>query len=214
MIEYPYFMDKENNFSWEIFMAKLVFILLTIVIIGKLFYLQVNQHDYYKTLAMSTHEIYQKIHPKRGQIYFQDSRTGENYPVAINRWYYQLYAVPTEIDKNEIITTTEKIAELLQLDEEKKETLRIKLSKENDPFESLARKVSEETMQKIEELRLKGIYKSSEMYRYYPENSLGSTVLGFCNMDNDGNMRGNYGVEGYWNSALSGKAFPDKALFQ
>ena len=198
------FNNSENN-SLELRFLSGFFILVVIVIVGKLFYLQVNQHDYYKTLALSTHEIYQKIHPKRGQIYFQDSRTGENFPVAINREYYQLYAVPTEIVKNDVNSTTEKLAEILLLDDEKKEQIRAKLNKENDPYESLARKVDDETYKKIEELQIKGIYKSSETYRYYPENNLGSPILGFCNMDSDGNMQGNYGAEGYWNKVLAGK---------
>ena len=199
-------LNREEDNLLELRLLSGFFILVAIVIIGKLFYLQVFQHDYYKTLALSTHEIYQKIHPKRGQVFFQDTRTGENFPAAINRYYYQIYAVPKEIDKNDINSTTEKIAEILQLDEEKKEAIRSKLSKENDPFESLARKITDDVKEKIVEADLKGIYNSTEEYRYYPENELGGPVLGFCNMDTDNNMRGNYGVEGYWNKVLAGKS--------
>lgn len=197
--------NREENNSVELRLLSGFFILIAVVIIGKLFYLQVNQHDYYQTLALSTHEIYQKIHPKRGLIYFQDSRTKEIYPVAVNREYFQLYAVPSEIDKTIVNSTTEKLAEILSLDDEKKEQIRSKLNKENDPYESLARKVTEETMVKIEELQVKGLYRSSEIYRFYPENDLGASVLGFCNMDSDDNMQGNYGAEGYWNKILAGK---------
>ena len=198
--------NREDNNSLELRLLSAFFILIATVIIGKLFYLQVFQHDYYKTLALSTHEIYQKIHPKRGQIFFQDTRTGENFPAAINRHYYQIYAVPKEIDKADINSTTEKIAEVLQLDEEKKEAVRAKLSKENDPFESLARKIPDEIKEQIVASDLKGIYNSTEEYRYYPENELSGPILGFCNMDTDNNMRGNYGLEGYWNKVLSGKS--------
>jgi len=198
------FNRSENN-SVELRLLSAFFILIIVVIVGKLFYLQINQHERYQVLALSTHEIYQKIHPKRGLIYFQDSRTGENFSVAINREYYQLYAVPTEIGKADVNSTTEKLAEILLLDDEKKEQIRAKLNKENDPYESLARKLTEETIKKIEELGVKGLYKSSEVYRYYPENGLGAPVLGFCNIDSDGNMQGNYGVEGYWNKILAGK---------
>ncbi len=197
--------NREEDNSLELRLLSGFFVLVAVIIIGKLFYLQVFQHDYYKTLALSTHEIYQKIHPKRGQVFFQDTRTGENFPAAINRYYYQIYAVPKEIDKIDINSTTEKIAEILQLDEEKKEAIRAKLSKDNDPFESLARKITDDVKEKIVEANLKGIYNSAEEYRYYPENELGGPVLGFCNMDADNNMRGNYGVEGYWNKVLAGK---------
>ncbi len=198
--------NRDSDNSVELRLIAGFFITALILLIGKLFYLQVFQHDYYQTLAMSTHEIYQKIHPKRGQIYFQDSRTGENYPVAINRQYYQIYAVPKEIEKNEVNSTTEKLTELLQLDIEKREAIRAKLTKEGDPFESLARKIPEEVVVKIREAGLKGIYSSAEEYRFYPENDLGGSILGFCNMDSDGNMQGNYGAEGYWNNVLAGKS--------
>lgn len=198
--------NRDSDNSVELRLIAGFFITALILLIGKLFYLQVFQHDYYQTLAMSTHEIYQKIHPKRGQIYFQDSRTGENYPVAINRQYYQIYAVPKEIEKNEVNSTTEKLTELLQLDIEKREAIRAKLTKEGDPFESLARKIPEEIVVKIREAGLKGIYSSAEEYRFYPENDLGGSILGFCNMDSDGNMQGNYGAEGYWNNVLAGKS--------
>ena len=198
--------NRDSDNSVELKLIKWGFLLMASVLIGKLFYLQVFEHDYYQTLAMSTHEIYQKIHPKRGSVSFQDSRTGEEYPVAINRQYYQIYAVPKEIIKDDVNSTTEKLAELLQLDIEKRELVRSKLMKENDPFESLARKVSEETMLKIKEAGLKGVYNNAEEYRFYPENDLGGPVLGFCNLDVDENMRGNYGIEGYWNKVLTGKS--------
>ena len=197
--------NREEDNSFEIRFLSVLFVLMFFAIVGKLFYLQVFQHDYYKTLAMSTHEIYQKIHPKRGSISFQDSRTKEIYPVALNRTYYQIYGVPKEIEPKEVDEIVEKLTEFLQFDEEKKELAKAKLLKENDPFESLARKIPEDVKQIIQEAGLKGIYSLAETYRFYPENNLGGPVLGFCNMDSDDNMKGNYGVEGYWNDVLSGK---------
>ena len=75
------------------------FILATIVIIGKLFVLQIVQAEYYRTFALTAHEIYKQLHPKRGEVFFQDTRTKQEYPAAINRQYFLIYAVPKEIKK-------------------------------------------------------------------------------------------------------------------
>lgn len=62
----------------------------------------------------------------------------------------------------------------------------------------LARKVDEETAAKIRTLNLKGIYEISEKKRLYPNRSLLSHVLGFCDVDD----RGLSGIEMVWDKVL------------
>lgn len=181
------------------------FILGAFLIIFKLVTLQVVERNYYSTLALSSHEIYQKIHPERGKIFFQDSRTGQTYPVAVNRRYYKVYAIPKEIAKEEIQAVVDKLKEILQIPEEDIAGLTEKLSKSDDPYEPIAKKIDEDTVEQIKSANLKGIYFTNEIYRYYPEESDGAAVLGFCSYDEEENPKGNYGVEGYWNKFLSGK---------
>lgn len=185
--------------------VSVVFLLLTIAIIVKLFVLQIIQHDYYSTFALSTQEIKKKIYPERGEIYFYDSRTGDLYPAAINRQYYNLYAVPKEIEKTDVVSTTKRLAEILQYNEEKQNSLGQKLSKSDDPYEPIEKKVDDEIMEKITAEKIKGVYGVYQEYRYYPEGELASPVLGFLGVNKDGNSAGLYGLEGYWNDELSGK---------
>ncbi|HTW96264.1 MAG TPA: penicillin-binding protein 2 [Candidatus Methylomirabilis sp.] len=56
---------------------------------------------------------------------------------------------------------------------------------------------------KEKEVHLPGIYQSSEYYRYYPENDVGSHLLGFVRTEN-GVMSGNYGLEGFFDKELAG----------
>ena len=196
---------KQNSETFpEVRFLSVFFLIVALAIGAKLFYLQVLQYDYYSTLAMSSHEIYQKLHPARGQIYFSDSRTGETYAAALNRTYYKIYAVPQEISKSDVVSTSQRLKEVLALPEEKTADFEEKLSKENDPYEPLAKKIPEEQYKAIVDAGLPGIYGTTEVYRYYPEKTGSSAVLGFCSFDKDDNLQGNYGVEGYWNKSLSG----------
>lgn len=62
----------------------------------------------------------------------------------------------------------------------------------------LARKVEIETAEKIRALKLKGIYEIHEKKRFYPNKSLLSHVLGFCDVDD----KGLSGIELIWDKVL------------
>ncbi len=56
-------------------------------------------------------------------------------------------------------------------------------------------------------LRLNGIAFMLKLGRYYPENNIGSHILGFVGYAGDGGEeRGRYGLEGFFNDELSGKS--------
>ena len=48
-----------------------VFILLVaLIIIARLFVLQVVERKYYSALAINNHEIYKQLYPRRGSVFF------------------------------------------------------------------------------------------------------------------------------------------------
>lgn len=106
------------------------------------------------------------------------------------------------------------------------------LMKKGDPYEPLNKKADEDALKKLyaaltevapEELEIeynkiykvgegekkeaivKGLGFSMEKYRYYPENKIGSHLLGFVGYNED-KKEGKYGLEGFFNAELSGKA--------
>ena len=82
-----------------------------------------------------------------------------------------------------------------------------KLSKENDPYEPVKHRVSDDQVAQLEEYGLEGIRWVGENARYYPELSYGSHLVGFVGHSNENNMlKGYYGVEGNYNKILSGEA--------
>ncbi len=192
----------------------IAFLFLALWIIARLFILQILEHEYYSLFALNTHEIYEKLHSNRGEIYFQDSRAPAEYPAAINKEFYLVYAAPAEIPSSTISSTISILSSILEFDDSQRQLLRQKLAKINDKYEQVAKKVSVEKRDLIKKENLTGVYFTPETYRYYPEENLGGNVLGFVGFDENDNSAGRYGLEGYWEKKISGKggfAFGERA---
>lgn len=183
----------------------LFFVLLAGLIVYRLVILMVFNHDFYQALSSGSREVYNNLFPKRGQVYIQDSRTGEEYPLALNRDYFLLFADTRKITNQEQAEdTAEKLAGVLGYDEEKKFMVFLQLSKLTDPYEPIEQKLTEEQMEVVKALGLPGLGFSRLPARYYPEGRLGAAIIGFLGKDEEGNNVGRYGIEGYWNKELSG----------
>jgi len=158
-------------------------------------------HDFYSALASNQHGIFAELFPKRGTIYLRDPRSlSGTFPVAVNKDYTLVYAVPRDIENPEMVAS--QVSEILGLDES---LVKEKLAHQDDPYEPLARRVSDEQSDQLKALEINGIGFGSESYRFYPEKEYLSHVLGFVGSDEQGTRVGRYGIEGYWNSELSGK---------
>jgi cell division protein FtsI/penicillin-binding protein 2 len=181
------------------------FLALALWITGRLFVLQILEHDYYALFASSAHELYEQIHPERGNIYFSDLHTGKYFPAAINKKYYLIYAVPKAMNAGNIVSTTNRLAFELQFDDKQKQALLDKLSEKNAGYRVVAKKVPEEIGDRIRAENMEGIFLTEEEYRFYPEEVLGGPVIGFTTKNDAGDLDGKYGIEGYYNKKLSGR---------
>jgi len=199
-------MRKKNNNDTHLRIVSVFLLLLSCIIIGKLFVLQVLEYKFYSALALNTHEIFEQLYPRRGSIYVQDSRSNKEYPVAINRPYFLVYAVPRDIPFDQITSTTNYLSKLFNYSEEEKKILFKNLSKSDDPYEPVAKKVDEDKINKIKFDKPKGVHYTSQEYRYYPEKDLLAHVVGFNGFDKDGNPVGRYGIEGAWEKELAGRS--------
>ena len=68
-------------------------------LIYKLFSIQIGQCDFYTALASSQHEVFSQLEPERGRIYLREVINGTEklYPLATNKDFASVYAVPKEI---------------------------------------------------------------------------------------------------------------------
>lgn len=220
--------DRSNKrkFLWRLGIMGFIFSLFIGAIIARLVKLQIIDYDFYKTVADKQHKITKTILPLRGIIYWQSTRLkdAERYlennlsPVATNKNFYLLYAQPYLVDDPE--QAANKLVEvfipaikkepgkndvLYQTNQEQRLKLYTKfferLNKENDPYEPLENKVSEEIRDQVMVLGLKGVDVIEETWRFYPKKNLGSGLLGFVNYEG----KGQYGLEEYFNQELSGE---------
>ncbi|MBI5728145.1 MAG: penicillin-binding protein 2, partial [Candidatus Magasanikbacteria bacterium] len=180
-------------------------IFFAVLVGGRLFTLMVLHHDRYVALAADSQELYEKFFPVRGQIYFQDSRTAEEYPAAISRDVFGLFVDSRQILNDKMADeVTKELTDIFHYDEAKAKVVRDKLNRRTDPYEPLEKRVDEQTAEIIKEKHLPGIGLARYSERYYPEKTLGAHVLGFVGKDQNGNSAGRYGIEGYWQDTLSG----------
>lgn len=186
-------------------MAAFVFSFIGVVVIVRLVMIMLVQHGFYTALAAGSQEIYAQLFPKRGEVFLQDSRTKEEYPLAMNRDFFVLYVDTREFETdNDAEYVAEQLAAVLGYDDEEKLALYLKINKRDDPYEPVEQKIDEELKQVISEKSLKGVGFVRTAHRIYPEGTLAAQTIGFVGKDEDGKDVGRYGLEGYWQQELGG----------
>jgi stage V sporulation protein D (sporulation-specific penicillin-binding protein) len=181
----------------RIYVLAVIIIFIGAVILFRLYSLEVTAYSFYKSLADNQHSILENLVPKRGEIFLQDR---ENlYPVAVNRETKMAYAVPKEIEDSERSASI--LAEALDLD---KNELRERFSNPEDMYEVVKHRLSDEEIDKVNGLKLKGIRLADESFRYYPAGELASHILGFVGWK-DQSLGGRYGTELYFEDRLKGQ---------
>ncbi len=170
-----------------------------ILIIGRMYQLQIISHQKYVELASSQQMMQNTIFAKRGEIYMMDGKNTT--PVVMNEKVYTISVDPfllrTE-QKQDIKEVQKKIDDLVQ---------GFSVTTWNKVFENeasrymvVARNVPFERAKQIIEAKITGVYAQSTTKRVYPEGDLAAQVLGFVNADG----KGQYGVEGGLDKELTG----------
>lgn len=192
---------------WRIKLLWLVILVLGLAVVARLFWLQIWQGNYYADIAANQRISFSELQPTRGTIFNQDTRVQSDeakklYPVATDKEFYLVYAETYAIV--DPAGTVDKLNSVLNLPPDVLDKILGQVSKYNDPFEPLVHRVTEDKIFKLKELNLPGIKWQKENQRYYPENNIGSQVVGFLGIKNN-IPDGQYGVEGYFDSQLRGK---------
>lgn len=202
MRSYP---TDTNSASFRIHLTAAVITLVAVLIIIRLFGLMILQHGFYTALAAGAHEVYAQLFPERGSIWLQDSRTGEEYPLALNRDVFVVYADTRKITSDQLAETAARtLAEVFGYNEEEKLALYLRLNQRTDPYEPIEPLVEEAVVEKLRALDLPGIGFVRRPHRAYPEGRLAAHIVGFLGKTEAGKEVGRYGIEGYWQEELAG----------
>ena len=168
-----------------------------IIIIFRLFQIQVLNFSRYKSLAREQHWDAKKVYAKRGTIF-----TDDNYPVAYSEPYYYMYIYPKQLEDSQKFIRTLKVLEFIP--EEKIIALGNLSEITDDRPIKFSYPLRWEEKENIKELITKGISFDMEYKRAYPEKHMLSNVLGFIGRNKLGEEVGYYGLEQYYDGYLKG----------
>lgn len=181
----------ENN-NWSTRLNLIIGVLLVIAggLFFRLFQKQILEHNSYLAEAEGQYIVKKDLPAQRGKIYASDM-----FPLATNRQYWQILAVPRNIKNPDEVA--EKLAPILGL---KKNEIFEQINNDKSYVPPLKHGLTEEEGDKIASLKITGVIVLPEAKRFYPEGEIGAQVLGFVNNLGEGQ----YGIEGYYNEQLKG----------
>ncbi len=182
-----------NNVHIRIRFIFAVIVICLIIVIGRVFYIQVFAYNKLNTLAESLWSRNLPVEADRGLILDRNGNI-----LAENITTTSLVVVPNQIVSKE--DAASKISEILDVPYD---DLLAHFSK-NVSIERVhpeGRRLDYETAEAIDNLNLDGIYLLKESQRYYPYEEALSHVLGYVGIDNQGLS----GLELYYDEYLTGE---------
>ncbi len=192
----------------------ILFDLLFLGIVARLFYWQVISHTALQAEAQQQYTRVVPISAHRGKIF-----TSDGYTLVDNQKVYRLFAQPNVIaGKTSVVAQA--LSGILASDDNKstdaaslkvlelqwKTDIQTKLADPQVKWIALKNRISEETKQKISELHFNGIGFDPYEVREYPEASMAAHLTGFVGKDKEGNDQGYFGIEGALDRELRGQA--------
>jgi len=166
------------------------------IVLSRLFYLQINQGDFYKAMAQGQQTSLSETQGERGEVSFKNGEV-----LAMTEKEPYLFISPEEIKEKE--QTAELLSPVINKD---KNTLLNLMNKEGSFYEIVLEKIAADKAEEVTDLGLTGIHIGYKTKRYYPQEATGSQLIGFINE----NGEGQYGLEGYYNEQLQGKTTLEK----
>lgn len=150
-------LSKRLNTNFNIIFV--IFVVIGLAVIARLFWLQLIRHDYYLAKARDQHEFNVQLAPTRGQIFVHNSSAvagSDLYPIATNRRFFTLYAVPRDLRSSVLTELRQQQAE--QIDSRNQKSRPIVLETQELAeilFESFDQPLILANIDKVESDRLK-----------------------------------------------------------
>jgi cell division protein FtsI (penicillin-binding protein 3)/stage V sporulation protein D (sporulation-specific penicillin-binding protein) len=170
---------------------------LTLIIVGKLYWLQIVEGNTYREKAEKQYSKISDSVSDRGSIFFE-SKDSTKIAAATMKEGYTI-AINPKLIKN-ISNTYEALIPYIKID---KTIFNEKASKLDDPYEEIVKRLDKSIGESIQELKLPGIITTKENWRVYPGDSLAANTIGLIGFNENNNIAGRYGLESYYEKVLS-----------
>lgn len=209
--------DRRNErklFMQRLFVVYFCVIVLVLILIGRLFYLQVLEHQKYTTLSDKNQLSTIPIEPTRGVIYDRNGvLLAENIPA------YSLELIPDKI--HNLYSTIEALNQLIPSISPEDIRTFYKLKKQHRFFEPIPLKLSltseEVAVFSVNQYRFPGVSVKARLIRHYPHPEIAAHILGYVARINQEewkkvdkvnysatNFIGKIGIEKYYETMLHG----------
>lgn len=192
--------NKSTHLKW----FAVIFLILILLLLFRIFWLQFVDGDSLKERAYKQITANRVLSPKRGIIYDSTEKalavSSEVDTISVNP---SLICVKNNTEETNALK--EKVARALaDIFELNYDEVLVKVTSTNS-VETIAKKVDTEKVSKLEQWMkdnkcYSGINIDADTKRSYPYNNLASNLIGFCGSDNNGLA----GLEYYWDDTLAG----------
>lgn len=184
-------MKTADRSQYRIYTVMAILCAAGVVLVGQLVRWQIIEHYQFVALAEAEHQDELIIPPRRGEI-----RDRYGHLLAADIIEYDLSASPKII--SDPYATADRLSGLLDMS---RDELAAVLDSEST-WTPLARGLTQAVAEKLLEWDIVGLQVEPRARRVYPEGTMAAHLLGFVNS----NGNGFYGIEGYYDSILRGKA--------
>ncbi len=186
-----------NKFSYiiRIRIISLCIFAFAILLIGRLYFLQVVDNSVYIDKADRQYSSTSKNIFSRGSIFFQN-KDGSLVSAATLQSGFTI-AVNPQVLKNPEDAYI-KLNELLPTDHD---LFIAKATKKGDPYEEIAQHIDTDTGQRIIDLKIPGLQALKDRWRFYPGGTTASHVIGILGFKGD-EFAGRYGLESEFEKSL------------
>lgn len=199
-----------HNFQGNLIQKRLKIVIFIIpviglIILGRLFYWQVIRGPELQAKANKQYETTTYLEAKRGDILDFE---GNILAGTKNLYHMYVYKPQLTVSNNDLIQTL-----IENLDKDPAATsetdirnyFRDRLALDSN-WVSLKHYLTQDEKDRIEKLKIAGIGFEDEYVRFYPEASMSAHVLGFVGQDASGEEQGYFGLEGFQDRLLRGRA--------
>jgi len=180
--------DNKNKIRLRIAFG--IVILLFLILIGRLFYIQVINREFYSKMAIAQQTKDVEIPAQRGIIYDRNM-----VKLAFSIKTFTIYGRPSEI--KDIREASKIVADILEKDENE---IYAQLAESKSSIVKLDKWVNKDKADLISNKYIPGVWAVEDNKRIYPYNNLASHVIGHTTVDN----RGISGIEYQFNEELTG----------
>ncbi|MEH6358544.1 MAG: penicillin-binding protein 2 [Pseudomonadales bacterium] len=206
---------RENRvFTFRAILFWIVVVCLTCVLAGRIFYLQVMQHDRYATASENNRVLLQPIVPNRGLIYDTNGKL-----LANNRASQSLNLIIERVDDVEqTLALLQSLLPITKGDLARFEKRRKQRRRPHEPIQLRTRLTEQEiAILAVNSHRLSGVTVEAELVRHYPFSKSTAHVLGYVGRINEKELKridpvnysgtqrmGKLGVEKFYEAQLHG----------